>query len=126
MELKYLIALEKWTALLALIVMGVGILALSPHAALSVTLGAGLMAANAWAIRRSSQKLGAVLTQRPGFTVLLFNLKMGALAALVWIFIRYLRVDPVWFFIGVSVLPAAIVIVALKNARTRDDKEPHG
>ncbi len=128
MELKHLIALEKWTALLALIVLGVAILILGRHTAFSVALGAGLMTLNAWAIRRVSERLGNVMRQKPGLTILLFNLKLGLLIALIWLFISYLHVDPVAFVIGVSVMPVAIVIVAIQNARTpsQKDKETHG
>ncbi len=128
MELKHLIALEKWTALLALIVLGVAILILGRHTAFSVALGAGLMTLNAWAIRRVSERLGNVMRQKPGLTILLFNLTLGLLIALIWLFISYLHVDPVAFVIGVSVMPVAIVIVAIQNARTpsQKDKETHG
>lgn len=129
MELKHLIALEKWTSLLALIVMGVGILVLGRHAAFSIALGAGLMTLNTWAIRRVGEKLGAVLAQKPGFTILLFNLKLGVLIALIWVCMRYLHVDPIAFVIGVSVLPVAIVMVAVQHAMAHkrdDDKETHG
>jgi hypothetical protein len=127
-DVKHLIALEKWTALLALVVLGASILVLGRHTALSVALGAGLMTINAWAIRRVGEKLGRVLSQKPGLIVFLFNLKLGVIIALVWTFIRYLHVDPIAFIIGVSVLPVAIVIVAVQNALhpPRDDKETHG
>lgn len=130
MELKHLIALEKWTALLALVVLGASMLVLGRHTAFSVALGAGLMTLNAWAIRRVGEKLGRVLAHKPGLTILLFNLKLGVIIALIYLFIRYLHVDPVAFIIGVSVLPVAIVIVAIQNALSpsppRDDKETHG
>jgi hypothetical protein len=127
-DVKHLIALEKWTSLLALVVIVLGILVLGAHAAFSIALGAGLMTVNAWAIRRVSEKLGAVLAQKPGLTILLFNLKLGVLLALIWVSIRYLHVDPASFLVGVSVLPVAIVLVAVQNAlaQKRDDKEPHG
>lgn len=128
MELKHLIALEKWTALLTVIVLGLAILLLGRRVAFSIALGAGLMTINAWAIRSVGQKLGRALAQKPGLTILLFNLKLGVLIALIWIFIRYLHADPIAFLVGVSVLPIAIVIVAVQNARmpSREDKEPNG
>lgn len=128
MDAKHLIALEKWTALLALIVLGVGILVLPRHAAFSIALGAGLMTLNAWVIRRVGEKLGAVLSQKPGLTIALFNVKLGVLLALIFVFIRYLHVDPVSFIVGVSVLPVAIVLVAVQHALSSkgDDKETHG
>jgi ATP synthase I chain len=126
---KHFIALEKWTALLALAVLAVGLVFLGRHAAYSIAVGAALMIANAWLIRRVAEKLGHVLPQKPGLTIALFNLKLGLLIALIWLFLRYLHVEPIAFIIGVSVLPLAIVMVALQNAREqqpRDDKETHG
>jgi len=120
-ELKHLIAIEKWTALLALVVMAVGLLLLGRHAALGLSLGAGMMALNAWFIRHIAQRFGLAIKARPGVAMLLFNLKMGALIALCFVLIRYLHVDPLTFVIGISVLPVAIVIVGLSHALRRPE-----
>ncbi len=121
MELKHLIAFEKWTCLLAVIVLASGIVFLDRHAALSLSLGAGLMAANSWSIRTIAERYGLALRARPGFAMLLFNLKMGAIVALCWILINYVHVDPKWFAIGISVLPAAILIVGIEHGLRRED-----
>jgi hypothetical protein len=121
LELKHLIAVEKWTALLALVLLAVGILLLNRHAALGLSLGAGLMAVNAWAIRHIAQKYGLAMKARPGVAMLLFNLKMGLIIALCWVLIRYLHIDPLTFVIGISVLPVAIVIVGLSHALRRPE-----
>jgi hypothetical protein len=120
-ELKHLIAVEKWTCLLAVIVLAVGILLLGRHAALSLSLGAGLMAVNAWAIRHIAERFGLALRARPGVAMVLFNMKMGVVIALCWILIRYVHVDPLFFVIGVSVLPVAIVIVGLSHGLRRPE-----
>jgi hypothetical protein len=120
-ELKHLIAFEKWTCLLAVIALASGILLLDRHAALSLSLGAGMMAANSWSIRTIAEKYGLALRARPGFAMLLFNLKMGAIVALCWILINYVHVDPKWFAIGISVLPVAIVIVGIEHGLRRED-----
>jgi hypothetical protein len=120
-ELKHLIAFEKWTCLLAVIVLASGIVFLDRHAALSLSLGAGMMAANAWSIRTIAEKYGLALRARPGFAMLLFNLKMGAIVALCWVLINYVHVDPKWFAIGISVLPVAILIVGIEHGLRRED-----
>ena len=121
MELKHLIAFEKWTCLLAVIVLASGIVFLDRHAALSLSLGAGMMAVNSWSIRTIAERYGLALRARPGFAMLLFNLKMGAMVALCWILINYVHVDPKWFAIGISVLPVAILIVGIEHGLRRED-----
>jgi hypothetical protein len=114
--LKHLIAIEKWTCLLGLVLLGGGMLLLPRHAAFSLAVGAALTTLNAVAIRRIAQRLGAVLQQRPGLTILLFNLKMGVLVVLIFLALRFLHLDAVPFIVGISTLPAAIVIVFLRHA----------
>jgi len=114
-ELKHLIAVEKWTALLALIVLVAGIVLLDRHAALSISLGAGLMAGNAWAIRHIAERFGLALKARPGVAMILFNIKMALLIGICWVLIRYVHVDPLTFTVGISVLPVAIVIVGVRH-----------
>src|SRR5689334_7112469 len=103
MNLKQLIAVEKWTSLLAAVLLAVGIVFLSRHAAFSLAVGAGLMVVNAWLMRRVAAAVGPALSAKPGLTVLLFNFKLGILAILIFVALRYLHVDPLPFIIGVSV-----------------------
>ncbi len=130
MGLKHLIAIEKWTCLLGMILIAGAMLVLPRHAAFSLAVGAGITALNAFAIRRAAQALGVVLQQKPALTIVLFNLKMGVLIVLIFIALRYLHLDAVPFIVGISTLPAAIVIVFLQHALSpppaTDDKEPHG
>ena len=63
--------------------------------------------------------------------MLLFNLKLAVWAALIFAAFRWLNVEPVAFAIGLSVMPLAIVIVAVQQpfARSRggsDHEETHG
>jgi hypothetical protein len=120
-ELKHLISMEKWTALLALVVMAVGLLLLDRHAALGLSLGAGLMALNASVIRFIAQRFGAALKARPGAALFLFNIKMGLVIALCFVMIRIFHVDPLTFVIGISVLPVAIVLVGISHALRRPE-----
>jgi len=126
--LKHLIAIEKWTCLLAAVLLVGGTLLLGRHAAFSIALGAGMMTANAVLLRRVAQKLGTVLQKKPSLTVFLFNIKLGILGLLSFIALKYLGVEPIAFIVGISVMPLAIMIVALQsNLQQRDDhEETHG
>ncbi|HEX9101172.1 MAG TPA: ATP synthase subunit I [Polyangia bacterium] len=128
MGLKHLIAIEKWTCLLSAVLLVAGMLLLGRHTAFSIALGAGMMTANAVVLRRVAQKLGTVLQQKPSLTVLLFNLKLGILGVLSFVALKYLGVEPIAFIVGISVMPLAIMIVALQsNFQHRSDhEETHG
>lgn len=126
MELKHLIAFEKWTCLLAVVVLACGLVFCDRHAALSLSLGAGLMSLNAWSIRHIAERFGSALKARPGIGMLLFNIKMGLLVAICWVLINHVHVDPKFFTIGISVLPVAIVIVAIQHGLRREDNNSNG
>ena len=128
MGLKHLIAVEKWTCVLAAVALAGGMLLLGRHGAFSLAVGAALTTLNAMSMRRIAQKLGPVLQSKPGLTVLLFNLKMGLLIALIYAAIRWLHVDAVPFIIGISILPAAIFVVFMQFTLTppKSDEESHG
>ena len=128
MGLKHLIAIEKWTCLLSAVLLVGGMLLLGRRAAFSIALGAGMMTANAVLLRRIAQKLGAVLQQKPSLTVLLFNLKLGVLGALSFVALKYLHVEPIAFIVGISVMPLAIMIVAVQSTlgKSEDHEETHG
>jgi hypothetical protein len=130
-DLKHLIAVEKVTFALTAGLLIVAFLALGRRAAFGMSMGAGLMALNAYALRRIGQRAFRTF-KRPGAAILLFNVKMALLIALVWAIIRYLHVDPIAFVVGISVFPVAIVIVAIRHALApaasspSDDEETHG
>ena len=84
-----------------------------------------MMTLNAIAIRRVAQKLGAVLQQKPSVTVMLFNFKLVILIGLVFCALRYLHVEPIPFIVGISVLPFAIMIVAVQ-VEPRPRRRPRG
>ncbi|MCU1283068.1 MAG: hypothetical protein JWM53_6614 [bacterium] len=139
MGLKHLIAVEKWTCLLAAVVLAGGLVLLPRHAAFSLAIGALLTVGNAVAIRRSAQTLGPLMQQKPAITVLLFNAKLALLIGLIFVAIYWLHVDGVPFAVGISLLPAAIFIVSIKHAlapstttpstpptTTPSDEETHG
>jgi hypothetical protein len=107
-------SLERWTLGLAAVVIGVSILALPRQTTLGVSIGAGLMCLNAWALRRIG--LRAVRTaHKPGLSLLLFLVKMTLLLGVLYVVLRYLPVDAIGFVIGVSVFPVAALISALRS-----------
>ena len=119
METKHLVSVERWTLILAAAAIGVSILLLGRRMAFGVSVGAALMALNAYSLRRIGQRAFRNF-KKPGLAVLLFNIKMGILIALVWAVIRYLHVDPIAFLVGISVFPLAIVVVAIRHAFASD------
>ena len=128
MDEKFLIAVEKWTLVLAAAMIAFGLFALGGRSAFGLSLGAGLMALNAWALRKIGQRSFRTF-KKPGAAVLLFNLKMALLIALVYFVIRYLPVNPIAFVVGISIFPAACVVAAIRHHLTRaeDPKgETHG
>jgi hypothetical protein len=128
MNIRHLITVEKWTCALAAAVILVAILALGRRAAFGVTLGAGLMVLNAYALRRIGQRVIRTF-KRPGRALLLLNVKMAVLLAVVYLVVRYLPVDPIAFLVGISIFPVAIVIAALTHVPDGEHKpngETHG
>jgi hypothetical protein len=127
-DVKLLNAVEKWTLVLAATAVAVALLALGRKTGFSLTAGAALAAGNAWVIRKIGERLGRykeVLQQRPGMLLVLFNLKMGLYVVLVWIALRYLHLHAIPFIIGISLLPLAIIIVAIEHA-LNPREENHG
>ncbi|MCU1279942.1 MAG: hypothetical protein JWM53_3488 [bacterium] len=125
MGIKHLIAIEKWTCLLSALVLAVSMLLLGRHTTFSIAIGAGLMTANAVVLRRVAQKLGGVLQKKPSLTVLLFNLKLGVLIVLIFAAFRFLHVEPIAFIVGISVMPLAIMIVAVQQSLAREHTDDH-
>lgn len=123
MDEKHLISVEQTTLGLALAVIAVSLLALSGPLAFGASIGAGLMALNAYALRRIGRRAFRTF-QRPSAAILLFNLKMALLVGLVYVIIRYLHVDAIGFVVGISVFPVAIVIVAIRHGLRAHDAPP--
>ena len=110
---KQLGLVERWTLILAAILIAASVVAMPRRMALGVSLGAALMCVNAWALRRIGQRVFKTFA-KPGFAILLFNLKMGVVLALVYLVLHYLPVDGIGFLVGVSVFPLAVVIAAVQ------------
>jgi hypothetical protein len=121
------------TTLLAALLLVGGLVLLPRQYSFSLAVGAGLMVVNAWVMRRVAAAVGPALAVRPGLILVLFNFKLLILAALIFIALRFLHVAPVPFVIGISVLPVAILIVAIRHqlsptatGETPHDEETHG
>lgn len=125
-EPGYLRRVERWTLVLAALVVGACFVAAPRTVAFAASVGAGLMCLNAVAIRALTERVfksrgGAT----PGIGVLLFNFKMALLIGLVWVALRYLHLDGVGFLLGISVFPVAIVAAAVSARLAPADDEPH-
>lgn len=113
MSNRFLKSVEQTTLLLAAVAIGIALLALDRRTGFGVTVGAVLMTLNASALRRIAER---VKTFKPGATILLFNVKMVLLVTVIFALIHFLHIDGVGLVIGLSILPLAIVIAAVRNA----------
>lgn len=122
---KHLLQVERWTLVLAAVVMGASVLALPRHLAFSASVGAGLMCLNAYAIRKLGERTLAneARAQRPSAAILLFNVKMFALIGLIIVAVRVLHLDAVGFILGVSVFPVAVLITALQAGISDEESD---
>lgn len=125
-EPGYLRRVERWTLVLAALVVGACFVAAPRPVAFAASVGAGMMCLNALAIRALTERVfksrgGAT----PGIGVLLFNFKMALLIAMVWVALRYLHLDGVGFLLGISVFPVAIVAAAVSARLAPADDEPN-
>lgn len=115
---------ERWTLIASAVLVAAASLALPGKTALSATVGAALMVANAWAIRRLGERVfRRVESGQPALAVLLFNAKLLVLVGLVYLAVRVLGLDAIGFLLGVSVFPVAIVIAALRMSPDAGDAE---
>src|SRR5947209_4132355 len=98
MDTKHLVSVEKWTLALAAAAVGLALFTVGGKTALGVTLGAGLMCLNAYALRRLGERANGFA--KPGAAILLFNVKMAVLIGLCFVVVRWLPVNPVGFLAG--------------------------
>ncbi len=110
-------AVERWTLLLgAMFALGAFVF-FGVHVGLSVSLGAGVMILNAFAMRRVGEKIFAAFRAdtraRPLRAIILFNLKMGVLLVGVYMIVKHLHCNPIALLVGLSIYPLAAVAVAL-------------
>lgn len=121
MDIKNLIAVEKWTYGLSLVAIALAFLLGTGQVAWSLSLGAALMSANSFSLRRIGERALRTM-KRPGAWILLFNLKMAALLALVFVIIKYLHISVGAFMVGLSVFPLAVVATATQHSLRTDEE----
>ena len=113
-ETGYLRRVERWTLVVAAVLVAASLVALPRPVALACAVGAGIECANASAIRwmteRAARSAGGAT---PMLGLLLFNLKMLVLMVAVWVALRVLHLDGIGFVLGISVFPVAFLGAAL-------------
>ena len=110
-DAKHLQSLERWTLVLGLVTVAAARVAASRAVASGVAMGAGLMVLNVLVLKAVGTRL---LRAPKSIALLLLNLKMAALFFLVYLAVARLGVDTLGFLIGVSIFPAALLIVAIR------------
>lgn len=112
----HLLAIERWAVLLGASLVGTTLIWGSPRVQLGACVGAGLSILNARVLRYLGARLSGARTGTPsspssvGLLVLLFQLKLGVLAALLYLALRLLPLQPIALVLGLSALPVAIVV----------------
>lgn len=108
----HLLAIERWAVLIAAALVGTTLVWGNPRVQLGATVGAALSVLNARVLRFFGARLArSQLGGRgaAGFLVLLFQLKLGVLAALLYLALKLLPLHPIALVLGLSALPVAIV-----------------
>lgn len=109
----HLLAIERWALLLGTSLVGTTLIWGSPRVQLGAAVGAGLSILNARVLRYFGARLGGArpgTTSSVGLLVLLFQLKLGVLAALLYLALKLLPLQPIALVLGLSALPVAIVL----------------
>lgn len=109
----HLLVIERWAVLLGAALVGTTLIWGSPRVQLGACVGAGLSILNARVLRYLGARLSGARAGTPssvGLLVLLFQLKLGVLAALLYLALRLLPLQPIALVLGLSALPVAIVV----------------
>lgn len=117
-QLSPLESVERWTLVCSAVLITVALACLGARAQLGICLGAGLMALNARLLRQVGTYLARRYRNRPpplGLVLGLLHVKLLALAVIMYGCMRYLPLDALAFLLGVSVLPAGILLAALSR-----------
>ncbi len=115
---KHLGAVRRWVLLLsaALLLGSIGLG--GPREQLGALCGTVLSLFNALVItelgRWASRGAAETARQRLGLLLLAFQLKLGLLAASIYLTLRYLPVTPLWLLLGLTVLPLGICALAIE------------
>lgn len=131
---EHLPAVERWVLRLSAGLMLASLFLGSPRAQLGALCGALLSVLNSqlltllgqWGARSFAAADAARL--RLGLVLAAFQFKLGLIAALLYVTLRYLPVAPIWLLVGLSLLPLAICTRAIEYATTgaKGDRNHHG
>ncbi len=110
--------IEKLAALLVGIATLATLFLRDPRVTLGLALGGALATINFWALRRILQGIlqGGSNPRRQAVLGLLLTIKLGVLAAVIYLAVSYLPVHPIAFLAGVSVVVLAIFIEGFRAA----------
>lgn len=116
---EHLIAVERWVLWLSAALILGSLVTRNPRTELGALCGAGMSLLNArllsalgrWANRGGPE----TARRRLSLVLVLFQLKLGLLAALIYLTVRYLPVAPLWLLLGLSLLPLGILIRAIEH-----------
>ena len=121
---KHLAAVEQWVlSVCAALILGSLVFARDPRWQLGALVGSLLSLGNA----RSLRFLGGRLSPRRsvGLLIVLFQAKLGIIAALIYLALRFLPVSPLALLLGLSALPLGIILRGLQHGlRKTDDETP--
>lgn len=121
-HLEHLAAVERWVLLLSVVLVGASLLFGSLRFQYGALVGAGLSMMNA---RSMSFLLARLQPKRSmGLLIALFQLKLGFIAALIYLALKFLPLQPLGLLLGLSVLPLAIVARGIQfGLRPHDPSE---
>lgn len=119
---KHLAAVEQWVLIVcAALILVTLVVARDPRWQLGALAGSLLSLGNA----RSLRFLGGRLAPRRsvGLLIILFQAKLGIIAALIYLALRFLPVSPLALLLGLSALPLGIILRGLQHGLRKPDAE---
>jgi hypothetical protein len=114
MGTKELTRIERWNWLLGALLVLVSILLAGQRFFSGVAVGVLLAGANFWVIHRLIRLSLSRPDQKRAAIQLLLVAKMGALAVLVFLVMRFLPISPIGLIIGLSVFLLSIAIESVR------------
>lgn len=121
---KHLAAVEQWVlSVCAALILASLVFARDARWQLGALVGSLLSLGNA----RSLRFLGGRLAPRRsvGLLIVLFQAKLGLIAAIIYLTLRFLPVSPLALLLGLSALPLGIILRGLQHGlRKADDETP--
>jgi hypothetical protein len=120
--------IEKLSALLVGIATLLSLLLRDSRITLGVALGGALATLNFWALRRILQGIiqGGGNPRRQALLGLILTLKLGLVAAVIYLIVSYLPLHPIAFLVGISFVVLAIFIEGFRSVLFPAPAEAHG